>query len=58
MQVSKMLKQLGFKVPVKAKRKKSDASNELLDNERDLSKGSSDPNSTLAKKSSSSSKPM
>ncbi|KAL8557351.1 hypothetical protein ACS0TY_004691 [Phlomoides rotata] len=56
MQVSKRLKQLGFKVPAKAKR--SDASSELLDNEKDLSKGSTDPNSTLTKKRSSLSKPM
>lgn len=37
MQVSKRLKLLGFKVPAKAKMQRSNASNELLDNERYLS---------------------
>lgn len=58
MQVSKMLKQLRFKVPAKAKMQSSDASNELRGNKRDLSRGTTYPNLTLAEKSSSLRKPM
>ncbi|KAI3458065.1 hypothetical protein Pfo_014728 [Paulownia fortunei] len=58
MQVSKTLKQLGFKVPAKAKMQSSDASKRFRDNKRDLSRGTTHPNLTIADESSSLRKPM
>lgn len=57
MQVSKMLKKLGLKVPAKVKVHSSDASNGIRGKKKDLSKGTAHPNSTSTDKSSSLGKP-
>ncbi|KAK6131802.1 hypothetical protein DH2020_034460 [Rehmannia glutinosa] len=57
-QVSKILKQLGLKIPAKAKRRSSNASNRLRDIKSDLSKDTSPPNLSIADESSSLRKPM
>ncbi|KAH6784021.1 hypothetical protein C2S52_008980 [Perilla frutescens var. hirtella] len=57
-QVSRLLKQLGLKVPAKAKMQSSDTSDQLQHDKRDPSRDTTNPNLTPVKKSSSSRRPL
>lgn len=57
-QVSKTLKQLGFKVPPKRKMQCSDASDQLRDNDNDRQKDATQPSLTVLEEGLSLRKPL